>query len=201
MSVARVDGHPYLLAFTAPTTGKACILDSAAFRQLLLNEIDAVYRLAVSLVGHAGDPDDLVQETYLRAIRSKTDFQLTTYGVRPYLFKILHNVLNTRLAKHRHEPEVAPIPVGSRQAPETPARADDLANFDWEAVDGDLKHAIEALPTMHRIVFLLCAVEGLRYREIADIVGVPVGTIMSRLHRARELLVAQLSQKKLDETN
>lgn len=156
--------------------------------------MDSVYRLAVSLCRRADQADDLVQETYLRAFRSKNDFQLTEHGLRPYLFKILHSAFYTRLHKDSRQPKALP----QQEPPLDPAAADevvhsDLSTLDWERVDDRLKHAIDELPLPHRTAFLLCAVEGLRYREISDVMDVPVGTVMSRLHRARQLLAARLT--------
>jgi RNA polymerase sigma-70 factor (ECF subfamily) len=72
-------------------------------------------------------------------------------------------------------------------------RCSELSSLNWETVDERLKHAIGELPLPQRTVFLLCAVEGLRYRDIADIAGIPVGTVMSRLYKARQVLSARLA--------
>ena len=169
-------------------------MDRNEFRRLALLEIDSVYRLALSLCRRADQADDLVQETYLRAFRSRADFQLFDHGLRPYLFKILHNAFISRLTSDGRQPKSTAqddFTVGAAAAAQT-AHCD-LSTLDWESIDDRLKHAIDDLPLPHRTAFLLCAVEGLRYREIAEVTDVPIGTVMSRLHRARQLLAAQLA--------
>lgn len=171
-------------------------MDSRAFRELALAELDAVYRMALHLARHADDAADLVQETYLRAFKAEAGFELRDRGVRPWLFKILHNVFYTKISRSRRDPvfvedlgrEADPRTGDDREPP-----AWDLASLDWEQVDDRLKHAIERLPDHYRSVLLLWAVEGLKYREIADVLEVPLGTVMSRLYRARSLLTAQLA--------
>ena len=69
----------------------------------------------------------------------------------------------------------------------------DLSQINWDDVDERLKAAIEHLPVLYREVFLMCTVEGLRYREVADVLSVPIGTVMSRLFRAKSTLAAQLA--------
>lgn len=170
-------------------------MDPEAFSKLALAEMDAIYRLAYHLAQHSQEADDLVQETYLRAFKSAAGFRPNEHGIRPWLFKILHNVLNTRLSQeHRqrelveglhHEP--APAPSGGDDAPPS------VRTIDWDNVDQRLKAAIQDLSLPHRAVFLLCAVEGLSYGEVAEVTEVPVGTVMSRLYRARAILAERLA--------
>ena len=183
-------------------------MDRSDFAKLALLELPAVYRLAYHLCASKHDVDDLVQETYLHALRAADQFQLKSCGIRPWLFKILHNVVNARFGKQRREDEllddlrhapaqhaaVAPSSDGQAPAPQTIARQTCLAGISWDGIDQRLKHAIDDLPLNHKVVFLLSAVEGMRYREIAETVDVPIGTVMSRLHRARALLAAQLHE-------
>ena len=206
--------------------------------QLLLAELDSVYRLAVFLAG-AGEADDLVQETYLRALRTTT-YKPTERGPRPWLFKILHNVLTDRRIRDRrrrdatrelaHEtstqgsdagtadPPATALPGPAQPGPALPGVAEQYASIgdqatrghatpadttrghrgplvglDWEQVDERLKHAIDELPLAFRTVFLLSAIGELRYREIAEVVDAPIGTVMSRLSRAREQLATRLA--------
>ena len=155
--------------------------------------MDSLYRLALSLCRRTDTADDLVQETYLRAFRSRGDFKLAGYGIRPYLFKVLHSAFYTRLAKDKRQAKSQfDGEAGEPAAGETESPID-LSTLDWDRVDDRLKHAIDDLPLAHRTTFLLCAVEGLRYKEISQVTDVPVGTVMSRLHRARQLLAQQLA--------
>lgn len=168
-----------------------------AFRDAALAQLSALYRLAFHLSGDATTADDLVQETYLLAFRSAHTFQPRGGGIRPWLFKILHNAYRVRARfdsrlvfddgfLDRAEDESA---LGLL-APN--ARVDDV---NWEMVDESLKHAIDDLPESLRVVFLLFAVEDLRYRNIADVLEIPIGTVMSRLARARKLLIDSLAAK------
>lgn len=169
-------------------------MDSTAFRKLALDEIDAVYRLAYHLAPRPDLADDFVQETYLRAFRAERNFQLTEAGVRPYLFKILHNLIYSAATRQARQP--GPLDEEREfvdQRPPPDLSLDDRGQLlQWDGIDERLKHAIGALPLAQRTVFLLCAIEDLRYREIADVVGVPLGTVMSRMHHARQSLLQHL---------
>lgn len=165
------------------------------FRDLAVAQMDAVYRMAFHLTHRPDDAADLVQETYLRAFKAEAGFELRERGIRPWLFKILHNAFYTRIEKQRREPTLGDdarleAPPGSDSEEDAPCW--DLATLDWEQVDDRLKHAIDGLHPQYREVLLLWAVEGLKYREIADVLGVPLGTIMSRLYRARAILSEKL---------
>ena len=163
------------------------------FCKLALEQIGAVYRLAYHLSPRAQDADDLVQETYLHAFRSAHDFHLTHHGLRPWLFKILHNVANRRFGCSQRETNLfEQLRRGRSSEAKGLLTPPPEVRIDWEHVDGRLKRAIDELPLINRSVFLLWAIEGLRYRQIAEITGVPVGTVTSRLHRARSALSARL---------
>lgn len=171
-------------------------LDNVEFRKLAMAELDAVYRMAFHLSRHPDDAADLVQETYLKALGAAGDFELRDRGIRPWLFKILHNVFYTKIGKQRRAPslmeDLQHESAGNEL--ETASPCWDLATLDWEQVDDRLKRAIDDLPEPYRDVLLLWAVEGLKYREIADVLNVPLGTIMSRLYRARSILSEQLAE-------
>jgi len=167
----------------------------AEFEVRALEHLDAVYRLAMQLTRRPDEAADLVQETFLRAIRSAEKFEERGGGMRPWLFTIAHNVFMT----HRKRESRSPASVGEffeadprSGAPDEPPPAWDLASLDWEHVDERLKKAIEELSPEHRETLLLWGVEGMKYREIADVLGMPIGTVMSRLHRARQALAQAL---------
>ncbi|MDB5327237.1 MAG: polymerase, sigma-24 subunit, subfamily [Phycisphaerales bacterium] len=172
---------------------KGSCLEDAVFRKLIVAEIDAVYRLACHLTHSRQQADDLVQETYLRALRSAGTFTLAEHGVRPWLFKILHNVIFSRGARQKREREVMEDLRQDMPPPETSAPLVQQHLIDWDNVDERLKAAVNELPAAYRVAFLLSSVEGLKYREIADVTEVPVGTVMSRLSRARTALVTSLA--------
>ena len=161
-----------------------------------MQEIDAVYRMAMTLARDPNDASDLVQETYLKAFKAEERFELREAGVRPWLFKILHNNFYSRYNQRKRENPVGDEVVQDRmpayEDEEPPAW--DLASLDWENVDDRLKHAVAELPEHYREVLLLWAVEGLKYREIAEVLGVALGTVMSRLYRARGILSEQLKE-------
>jgi RNA polymerase sigma-70 factor (ECF subfamily) len=171
-----------------------------SFNQILLHEVDSIHRLACRLCQDIHEAEDLVQETYLHALKASHTYKPGEYGVRPWLFKILHNVLHTRRTRdHRGRRALRQLlqeqPIQQTFAPAVLeiVRGDAReVRIDWETVDERLLWAIRLLPVPHRTVFLLVAVEDLKYREVAEIVGAPVGTVMSRLSRARTALIGQL---------
>ncbi len=151
--------------------------------------------MALQLTRHPDEASDLVQETYLRALRSSNGFEERGGGMRSWLFTILHNAFYTRVKKQARGPmAVEEFHEADEKsiAPDDATPAWDLKSLDWEQVDGRLKKAIDDLTPEHREILLLWGVEGMKYREIANIVGVPIGTVMSRLHRARGILSESL---------
>lgn len=152
--------------------------------------------MALQLTRHPDEASDLVQETYLKALRASERFEEQGGGMRAWLFKILHNVFYTNVGKAKRRPsamEELPGAETTETAPDEPEPAWDLATLNWDHVDQRLKAAIDRLKPEYRSVLLLWGVEGLKYREIANIQDVPIGTVMSRLHRARSILSRELS--------
>ena len=171
-------------------------MDRQQFEELALQHLDAIFRMAMQLTRHPDEASDLVQETFLKALRFSDRFEEQGGGIRPWLFKILHNVFYSRLAKTKRQGMLVdelPSATSEEPGPDEPGPAWNLSSLDWEHVDDRLKDAIEKLKPEYRSVLLLWGVEGLKYREIADIQDVPIGTVMSRLHRARSILAEQLS--------
>jgi len=174
-------------------------MTTADFQAQAVAQMDAVHRMALHLARRPDDAADLVQETYLRAMRYAHTYTPGEHGIRPWLLRILHNVFyNTiRSAKRRREmtDRLAHEQPLADDAPEFVAlQGDDADALDWDATDDRLKHAIDQLDDRHRQVLLLWAVEGYKYRQIATVLDVPIGTVMSRLHRARRTLKAQLAE-------
>jgi RNA polymerase sigma-70 factor, ECF subfamily len=181
-------------------------LERQKFEQLALEHLDAVYRMALHLSRRPEEADELVQEVYIRAFRPKTierfedksapDDPLSgSGGMRSWLFAICHNVFYTRIKKEARQPMAVEEFFNESSSEPMPDEAPpvwDRTDLDWEHVDGRLKSAIEDLKDEYREVLMLWGVDGLKYREIAEIVGVPIGTVMSRLHRARKLLADKL---------
>ncbi len=164
------------------------------FRRGALAQLESLHRMAMHLCRDGNLAEDLVQETYVLALRSAGTFRAGAGSMRAWMMKILHNAYRTR---HRREKRLE-FDTERLEREEQPsdegllgenARLEDL---DWERVGGGLKAAIEGLPESLRLPFLLFAVEDLKYREIAEVLGVPMGTVMSRLARARKALVEAL---------
>lgn len=172
-------------------------MERQEFETRALEHMDSLYRMAMHLSGHPDEANDLVQETYLKAFRVADRYEERGGGIRPWLFKILHNVFFSKIAKAKREGtgyEDEPPGKSAEVAPGDAPPAWDLASLDWEQVDERLLAAINRLRPEYRSVLLLWGVEGLKYREIAEIHDVPIGTIMSRLHRARSVLAEELSE-------
>lgn len=176
------------------------------FEALALEQLDAVYRMCLQLTRNPEEAQDLTQEVYLRALRPRAveGFEDRAEsgreggsggGMRAWLFTIAHHTFYSRLKKARRAPASMGEFYDERSAEPLPDEAPpawDLASLDWEHVDERLKKAIEGLKPEYREVLLLWGVEGMKYREIAAVLDVPIGTIMSRLHRARKVLADEL---------
>jgi len=155
-----------------------------------LEHIDALYRTALRLTRNPADAEELVQETFLRAYRAFDQFEQGT-NLKAWLYKILTNTFISSYRKKQREPQTV-----SAEANEEFSLYDRLveANVSPEAElldripDEEVKAALEAIPEQFRTAVLLADVEGFSYQEIADITGVAIGTVMSRLHRGRKAL-------------
>jgi len=164
------------------------------FEELVLSELGSLYRLGFRLTGNQAAAEDLTQETMLRAYRSFDRLQIRQFGVKPWLFKILHNVyFNDRLTRKRHPvlPNEPPWELLADQHHDWPQV--DIHHLNWEQFDEEIKHGVETLAPEYRIVLLLWSLEQLSYQEIAHVCNIPVGTVMSRLFRARKDLAEKLA--------
>ena len=166
-----------------------------------LTHLDALYRTALRLSRNAQDAEDLVQETYLNAFRSLDRFEEGT-NLRAWLFRILNNAFISQYRRRKRRPSSSIEDVteyylydhlvegGAVPRTENPEQ-EVLDRIGDEAV----LRALEDLPVEFRQVELLADVEGFSYREIADILNIPIGTVMSRLYRARRRLQKMLWQE------
>ena len=172
-------------------SGKVDAVTRARFEVVVLPHLDAVYRTALVLGSDNAEADDLVQETFVRALRAFVGFELREYGARPWLLRILRNVFYTRKGKQRREPTLLDdvdfdhFADELKDADTGPASADSI---DWDQFDEELKAAVVQLQPEYRVVLLLWSIEGLSYKEIAEVCDCALGTVMSRLYRARQLL-------------
>lgn len=162
---------------------------SAQFEQLMLPHLDSAYRLARWIVRNEHDAQDQVQEAYLRAFRFFPQFR--GGDGRAWLLTIVRNVCFSWLRKHRVDDLAEPFDddvhvKASSTAVDEHARRDDTEL---------LTHALENMPALFREVIVLRELEGLSYKEIAAVAEVPIGTIMSRLARARRQLQAEVARQ------
>lgn len=159
----------------------------------------ALYSAALRMTRNPSDAEDLVQETYLKAFRSFGGFEQGT-NLRAWLYRILTNTfINSYRSKKRRPAETELDEgedlhlyrrLGGLEAVLASRSAEDEL-MDW-FTDVEVKNALEALPENFRIPVLLADVEGFSYKEIAEMLDIPIGTVMSRLHRGRKSLQKQL---------
>jgi RNA polymerase sigma-70 factor (ECF subfamily) len=146
--------------------------------------LDHLYRVAFHLVKDPTDAEDLVQETYLRGFRAFDRFEPGT-NLRAWLYSILHNARTDALRKRRPMRIVdEPLEDGPAQAPEQHQLGAEL----------DLERALARVPEVFREALILRDIEELSYDEIARALEVPMGTVMSRIHRGRALIRAALRE-------
>ena len=160
------------------------------FQSAALECLPALHRWAWHLCRCAEEAEDLVQETYARAFAAAHQYDPTTGPVRPWLFAIAYRQFLRRCERRRRE-EAAWRFLASEHLRSVRSRTRQQPTGDGPD-DEQIRVVIAALPRTQREVVTLWAMEGMKYREIAEVLGLPLGTVMSRLHRARERLQLQL---------
>ncbi len=174
--------------------------DQATFAEEAMPLMDQLYSAALRMTRNPADAEDLVQETYLKAYRGYERFQEGT-NLKAWMYRILTNsYINRYRAKQRRPDETDISDVedmylyrrlgGEHSDVGTSAEEAFLSSV----TDSTVKAAIEALPENFRIAVLLADVEGFAYKEIAEILDIPIGTVMSRIHRGRKALEKQLHE-------
>jgi RNA polymerase sigma-70 factor (ECF subfamily) len=152
---------------------------------------NALYNYALKISGNSDDAQDLVQETYYKAYRHFDKFQTGTNS-KAWMFMILKNSFINDYRKSKREPyklDYEQIQNFYENVKSDRAQENNLdKEFYNDLLDDELTEAIDQLPTKMREVFLLCDLDGNSYEETAELVGCPVGTVRSRLHRARHML-------------
>lgn len=166
------------------------------FEKEALIHLDALYRTALRMTKNEGDADDLVQETFLKAYRFWDKFQEGS-NCRAWLFKIMTNIFINNYRAKAWTPQIVDLEdvdddflfgqLSALGPSETPEKL-----FFNKVFDDDVKKAIDELPDDFRLVVILSFLEGFSYQEVADIVGLNIGTVKSRLHRGRKLLQKSL---------
>ena len=171
------------------------VADQATFADQAMVHADGLYSAAMRMTRNASDAEDLVQEVFLRAYRGFDRFEEGT-NIRAWLYRILTNTfINSYRAKQRRpvESDLGDVEdlylyrrLGGLEASSRGRSAEDeLMDL---VTDSEVKDALEALPEQFRMAVLLADVEGFSYKEIAEILDIPIGTVMSRLHRGRKAM-------------
>ena len=181
LDVARNGGAPVMVS-----------ANDNSFEALALPHLEMVYRVARRLAHDQHEAEDLVQETYFKAFRAFATYEAREFGIKPWLLKILNNTFLNRQARARRAPRAIDQHVLDQ------SRAADvvvgLPQLDYENLDQEVKQALGSLSPEFRSVILLWGTMEFSYQEIADILELPIGTVMSRLHRARRQLTATLEE-------
>jgi RNA polymerase sigma-70 factor (ECF subfamily) len=171
------------------------VAEREQFAEQAMEHMAGLYSAALRMTRNPSDAEDLVQETYLKAYRSFGSFEDGT-NLRAWLYRILTNTyINAYRSKQRRpdEQELDDIEdlylyrrIGALESAAASRSAEDQLMDLF--TDGEVKDAIEALPETFRIAVYLADVEGFSYKEIADMLDIPIGTVMSRLHRGRKAM-------------
>jgi RNA polymerase sigma-70 factor (ECF subfamily) len=181
---------------------KDLVLESAAdrttrFERDALVFMDQLYSAALRYTKNPEDARDLVQDTYLKAFSSFHQFEEGT-NLRAWLYRVLTTTFINTYRKGQRQPQLSNGELEDWQVADAQSHTSDQGkSAEVEALenlpDSDIKRALQEIPEDFRIAVYLADVEGFSYKEIADIVGVPSGTVMSRLHRGRKLLREKLA--------
>lgn len=175
--------------------------DQANFAEQAIPYMDQLYSHALRMTRNPSDAEDLVQEAYLKAYRGFGGFTEGT-NLRAWLFRILTNSYINSYRKKQRRPQESDLGDvedlylyrrlgGAETAALSRSAEDELLD---QLTEFEVKQAVEDLPEQYREAVLLADVEGFAYKEIAEILDVPIGTVMSRLHRGRKRLQEQLYQ-------
>jgi len=175
--------------------------DRARFADLTMEYMQPLYTAALRMTRNPADAEDLVQETFLKAYRAFDRFEQGT-NLKAWLYKILTNTYINSYRAAKRRPEKADVEdvedlymyrrLSELQGLDTGRSAEDEVLE--HITDDEVKAAIESLPEAFRMAVLLADVEGFSYKEIAEITDVPIGTVMSRIHRGRKALQKALTE-------
>lgn len=169
--------------------------DQADFERDAMQYARQLYSAAMRMTRNPADAEDLVQETYLKAYRAYHTFEAGT-NLKAWLYRILTNTYINKYRKESRRPNEVDLGtvedlylyrrIGSEESVDVSRTTEDRV-LDG-LVESDIKEAVESLPENFRLPVLLADLEGFSYKEIAEILDVPIGTVMSRLHRGRKAM-------------
>ena len=163
-----------------------------SFDEEALPHLDALYRVALRLTADPSQAEDLVQDTMLKAYRAWKQYRPGT-NAKGWLLTILRNTFINDYRRRKHEPIAMDLEAVEPHALDRSIQeVDPEGSFFAQIVDAKVLEAIDALPSEFREVLVLSDVEGMRYAEIAEALQIPVGTVKSRLFRARRQLQVDL---------
>ena len=172
--------------------------DRVRFEEDALALSDQVYRVARHLVGSREEAEDLMQEAYARAFRSWRSFQPGT-NLRAWLLRILTNLNIDRGRRLQRAPDIQPLEAGDYflvdKLEETGGPITDEERVDERLSQDSIVSALSAVPHDFRDVIVLVDIGDFTYQDAAQILDIPIGTVMSRLHRGRRILKAQLAEE------
>jgi RNA polymerase sigma-70 factor, ECF subfamily len=171
--------------------------DQADFERDAMKYAPQLYSAALRMTRNPADAEDVVQETFLKAYRAYGTFEAGT-NLKAWLYRILTNTYINRYRKQQRRPSEVELGelqdiylyrrLGETSGASVSAEEEVLDRF----VDTDIKESLESLPDHFRLPVILADVDGFSYKEIASIMDIPIGTVMSRLHRGRKALQQKL---------
>ena len=163
------------------------------FDHEFLPHIDSLYNFAVYLSGNADEAKDLLQETYLRAYRF-IDYYKTDTNAKGWLIRILKNTFINEYRKQSKKPtQIDYEDLYNNEEIEENDQVDLRSEIYDKLIGDEVTNAINELPVNFKLIILLCDIENFKYEEIAQIIDIPIGTVRSRLHRARNMLKRKLA--------
>jgi RNA polymerase sigma-70 factor (ECF subfamily) len=168
---------------------------AAAFEELAMPLFRPLYNFAHWLTRDRSEAEDLVQETYVRALKGFSSFQPGT-NFRAWMFRILRNTFLTSRTGLKSAPHLS-VEEEGEEALLPPSRETPESSLMSATTQQEIQAALERLPVIYREVILLCDVEEMKYQEIAELLAIPVGTVMSRIARGRKLLRGMLAGERM----
>ncbi len=171
--------------------------DNDTFTEEALSHLDSLYGVACKLTRNPSEAEDLVQDTLLKAMRARDQFKSGT-NLKAWLLRILTNTFINKYRRGGLErsvlegPDADPLVDGWVSAATMRQLRDPEQHALLPIIEGEVRRALDALPPDFKLAVVLCDVEELTYEEIAQVMGCPIGTVMSRLHRGRKLLQRSL---------